>query len=150
MPKTPAGLAYAFMLAAVPPGMSPNGPATIRVTRAENLITQAIQIIDEHIYTPMAVADLAKRIGTNARKLTLLFRKKFGLTVTQYAAELRLELARRLLAETDHQIQLIGERVGYVNAGDFSRAFSRRYGQSPREYRQNHARQDAGNNAKAS
>ncbi len=125
-------------------------PSHDPVTRAENLITQAIQIIDEHIYTPMAVADLAKRIGTNARKLTLLFRKKFGLTVTQYAAELRLELARRLLAETDHQIQLIGERVGYVNAGDFSRAFSRRYGQSPREYRQNHARQDAGNNAKAS
>jgi transcriptional regulator GlxA family with amidase domain len=63
--------------------------------------------------------------------------------VTQYSAELRLELARRLLAETDHQIQLIGERVGYVNAGDFSRAFSRRYGQSPRQYRQQHGKRES-------
>lgn len=118
-------------------------PITDPLTRAENLITQAIQILDETIYSPPAVADLAKRIGTNARKLTLLFRKKFGLTVTQYSAELRLELARRLLAETDHQIQLIGERVGYVNAGDFSRAFSRRYGYSPRQYRQLHGKRES-------
>jgi diguanylate cyclase (GGDEF)-like protein/PAS domain S-box-containing protein len=118
-------------------------PINDPLVRAENLITQAIQILDENIYSPPPVADLAKRIGTNARKLTLLFRKKFGLTVTQYGAELRLELARRLLAETDHQIQLIGERIGYVNAGDFSRAFSRRYGQSPRQYRQQHGKQES-------
>jgi AraC-like DNA-binding protein len=34
------------------------------------------------------------------------------------------------------RIQAIAGHVGYRNAGDFTRAYRRRYGVSPREYRQ--------------
>jgi transcriptional regulator GlxA family with amidase domain len=35
---------------------------------------------------------------------------------------LRLERGRALLHDTDLQVQLIADRVGYRNAGDFTRA----------------------------
>jgi diguanylate cyclase (GGDEF)-like protein/PAS domain S-box-containing protein len=107
-------------------------------SRADTWITQAIHLLDQRMATPPTVMELSHEIGTNVRKLTGLFRKKFGLSVTEYFTEMRLETARRLLVNCDQQIQLIGERIGYRNAGDFTRAFRRRYGMSPRAYRRLH------------
>jgi diguanylate cyclase (GGDEF)-like protein/PAS domain S-box-containing protein len=107
-------------------------------SRSEQMITQTIRLLDRRMATPPTVVELAREIGTNVRKLTALFRKKFGMTVPEYFSELRLENARRMLVNCDRQIQLIGERIGYRNAGDFTRAFRRRYGMSPRAYRRLH------------
>lgn len=119
-------------------GVVPLGQAADTQSRGDIWIAQAIQLLDQRMTTPPTVVTLAHELGTNVRKLTGLFRKKFGLTVTEYFTELRLETARRLLVNCDQQIQLIGERIGYRNAGDFTRAFRRRYGMSPRAYRRLH------------
>ena len=84
----------------------------------------------------LALTGLTQALGTNERKLTELFRRRVGLTVFDYFGEMRLETGRRLLEGSDIRIQLIADRVGYRNAGDFTRAFRRRYGVTPREYRQ--------------
>ncbi len=89
---------------------------------------------------------LAHRVGTNEKKLTDLFRDRFGMTAHEYVAHLRLERARTALATTDQQIQRVADRAGYLNPSDFSRAFRRRYGLGPRRYRQAH-RQAAGSPA---
>lgn len=91
------------------------------------------------------LAELARRVGTNEKKLTELFRRRFGMTVFEYLGDLRLETARRQLEGSAMQIQLIAARAGFGNASDFSRAFRRRYGIAPREYRQASAaeREDA-------
>lgn len=78
---------------------------------------------------------LARSVGTNEKRLTELFRKHLGMTAWEYLIELRLEAARAELARADTQIQLIADRAGYRNASDFSRAFRRRYGVGPRQYR---------------
>ncbi|MEY2686321.1 MAG: hypothetical protein RL375_519 [Pseudomonadota bacterium] len=81
------------------------------------------------------LAALAHRVGTNERLLTELFRERFGMTVYEYLLDIRLEQARWSLARTQLQIQLIAERAGYANPSDFSRAFRRRFGVGPRDYR---------------
>jgi len=118
--------------------LTPVGQGQDAQGRADTWIAQAIHLLDQRMAAPPTVMELAHEIGTNVRKLTSLFRKKFGLTVTEYFTELRLETARRLLVNCDQQIQLIGERIGYRNAGDFTRSFRRRYGMSPRAYRRVH------------
>ncbi len=57
------------------------------------------------------------------------------MTVFEYFSELRLETARHLLEGSTMQIQGIAMHVGYRNAGDFTRAYRRRYGVSPLEHR---------------
>lgn len=99
------------------------------------LFAKAVSLLEKRLADPPGLIDLAHELGTNERKLTQIFRRKAGMTVFDYYAELRLESARRLLEASKLQIQLVADRVGYRNAGDFTRAFRRRYGVSPREYR---------------
>ena len=56
-----------------------------------------------------------------------------------YLSDLRLHQARTLLAGTGEPIQTIAQRVGYQSPAAFSRAFSNRYGHSPKAVRQGSA-----------
>ncbi len=101
----------------------------------QRIFAAAVAQLEQQLQQPLGLVELAHRVGTNERRLTELFRRQVGMTVFDYLAELRLESARRLLEGSTTQVQLIADRVGYRNAGDLSRAFRRRYGVSPREYR---------------
>lgn len=104
--------------------------------RDDELLTAAIAQLQQEEAAWPGLEELARRIGTNEKKLTELFRQRFGMPVYEYLGEIRLERARLQLAGTASQVQLIAERAGYRNASDFSRAFRRRYGIGPRQYRQ--------------
>lgn len=108
-----------------------NLPATEDV-----LLTRAIRLLETRLSDPPNLAPLALELGTNERKLNAVFRRRTGVTVPEFLQEMRMETARRLLEESLLQIQVIATRVGYQNAGDLTRAFKRRFGTSPRAYRQ--------------
>lgn len=103
---------------------------------ASDPVTEAVAHLQQVQGEWPGLAELARRVGTNEKRLTELFRRRFGMTVFEYLGELRLETARRQLEGSAMQIQLIAARAGFGNASDFSRAFRRRYGIAPRQYRQ--------------
>lgn len=104
--------------------------------RDDRTFAQAVAILEKRLAEPPTLPELIGVLGTSERKITELFRQRVGMTVFDYFGEMRLETARHLLEGSDLRIQLIADRVGYRNAGDFTRAFRRRYSVSPREYRQ--------------
>jgi DNA-binding response OmpR family regulator len=104
--------------------------------RDQRLFDRAVAILERQMAEPPALPEIARELGVNERRLTELFRQQVGMTLFDYFTELRLETARHLLEGTTVQIQLIADRVGYSKPGDLTRAFRRRYGVSPREYRQ--------------
>jgi DNA-binding response OmpR family regulator len=111
------------------------GSLVDEVDRDQHFFSSALDILDAQIADPPGLQELAHRVGTNERKLTELFRQKVNMTVFEYLTELRMESSRALLEKSDLQIKLIAEKVGYRNAGDYSRAFRQRYKITPREYR---------------
>ncbi len=102
----------------------------------DHLFAQALSLLDKRMANPPGLTELADKLRTNERKLTDLFRQRVGMTVFDYFSELRLETSRHLLESSGMRVQAIASHVGYRNAGDFTRAYRRRYGVSPREYRQ--------------
>jgi len=92
------------------------------------------------------LVSFARRTGSNEKRLTELFRNKFGMTVYEYLVSIKLEDARRKLRETKNKIQTISEEAGYRNASDFSRAFRQQYGLGPRQYRQGDPQNSANTN----
>lgn len=104
--------------------------------RERRLFTEAIRLLSRHLTDPPNLVDLARRVGTNKQRLTQIFRQHVGMSAFEYLQELRLERGRSLLRDTDLQVRLIAEQVGYRNAGDFTRAFRRHFGVTPRQYRQ--------------
>ncbi len=101
----------------------------------EQLFARALTMLDQRMDDPPGLAEMAAVLGSSERKLTDIFRDRLGMTVFEYFSELRLETARHLLEGSTMQIQGIATHVGYRNAGDFTRAYRRRYGVSPREHR---------------
>ncbi|WUI02821.1 AraC family transcriptional regulator [Spirillospora sp. NBC_00431] len=72
-----------------------------------------------------------------------LFRRE-GRTVTGWIRTQRLERARRDLADPAQHatpVQALAARWGFAHASDFSRAFRRAYGTSPRDYREDTLKQ---------
>lgn len=102
----------------------------------DQLFSRALAILDKRLSAPPGLVELARELGTNERKLTEIFRQRVGMTVFDYFSEMRLEMARHLLEKSRMRVQAIAGQVGYRNAGDFTRAYRRRYGLSPREHRQ--------------
>ncbi|WP_242904732.1 helix-turn-helix transcriptional regulator [Actinomadura terrae] len=68
-----------------------------------------------------------------------------GRTVTAWIRTQRLERARRDLADPAQYstpVQALAARWGFAHASDFSRAFRRAYGTSPRDYREDTRKQN--------
>ncbi len=59
----------------------------------------------------------------------------FGTTVFGYLFEYRMEMACRLLLDSEMNVQEIGNNIGYEHHSHFPTAFKRRFGVSPLEYR---------------
>ncbi len=110
--------------------------AALASRRDRKMLNQAISILNRQLNQPPSGIDLAHTVGTNQQRLTRIFREQLGMSPFEYVQQLRLERGRGLLHDTDLQVQLIADRVGYRNAGDFTRAFRRQFGVTPRHYRQ--------------
>ncbi len=94
--------------------------------------------LQETLESGQSIEELAVRLGYSSSQIRRRFRQCFGFSPSGYRENLRLEKAARLLAYTPHSIREVAEGCGYTNHSAFSRAFQRRYQQSPREYRNAH------------
>lgn len=98
-------------------------------------VKAARQLIDENWNEPLTLSQIARRCGLNRSKLSRGFRALFQCSVSEALADRRLSEARRQLISTDLPVGLIGYRSGYQNNASFSRAFCRRYGLPPSDFR---------------
>lgn len=116
-------------------GVLGDSPSASAAQRDRRMFNQAVAILTRQLTAPPSCVDLAHKVGTNQQRLTRIFRDQVGMSAYEYLQQLRLERGRGLLHDTDLQVQLIADRVGYRNAGDFTRAFRRHFGVTPRQYR---------------
>ncbi len=97
---------------------------------------EAIRFIHENYHKPLDLAMVSNHVSLNYAYFSNQFKKNVGKGFAEYLRDVRLDKARRLLAETDHKIVDITEMVGYENYKSFTRAFRDAVGMQPTEYRQ--------------
>ncbi len=98
-------------------------------------LVEARRLIDEHWSEKLTLGQIARTCGLNRTKLTRGFRELYRCSIAEALAEKRLGEARRQLLATDLPVGIIGYRSGYSNNASFTRAFGRRFGISPSDYR---------------
>ena len=81
------------------------------------------------------VSDVAERLHLNRSYFTKLFERVMKCTPGGYLYEIRMERAAELLSLPEYSIGVVAASVGYADQFVFSRAFQRRFGVSPSEYR---------------
>lgn len=98
-------------------------------------IMDARRMIEERAHEKLTLDSIARACGLNRAKLTRGFRDMFDCTIAETIAERRLMQASQRLLTTDLPVSSIGYESGYLNNASFARAFARRFGRSPSDYR---------------
>ena len=103
---------------------------------ADEVVVEAQLWIEANVAAQITVADLATRLGVSVRTLDRRFRQATGASPRGFWQQRRVRLAKELLEKTNLTIGEIAYRVGYQDAGHFSRLFERELSVPPSEYRQ--------------
>jgi transcriptional regulator GlxA family with amidase domain len=116
-------------------GQSQFSPHLRVVETDHEKLRELLSYISEHIEGTLDIPSLAKRIGMSVRNFSRRFRAETGETPATYIERIRIEHARKLLEDTQSGIDEIATRSGFGHAETLRRAFARRIGLSPSEYR---------------
>lgn len=112
----------------------PLGPRLLQIATADtpsNRIARATDWLRENFSQPLRIEDLAERVGMSASSLHHHFKAVTAMTPVQFQKQLRLHEARRLMLVERMDVGSAGYHVGYQSPSQFSREYSRLYGQSP-------------------
>lgn len=89
----------------------------------------------DRIAEPLALAEIAERLGTTLKRLRARCRKGFGLSPSEYYLRLRLDHALDLLRGTELSVTEISIASGFKSPAGFSRTFKDRFQITPRQVR---------------
>ena len=100
------------------------------------LVYRILKHVEHHLLEPLTVAGVAAQLGYSATYISHVFKEKMGVTLQQYIADCKIDKAKELIAMRRFSMTEIAERLGYLNLQSFSRAFQKRTGLSPSEYKE--------------
>jgi len=111
-----------------------SGPLRLQA-RSGDRLAELTAWIAANLAAPLTVEVLAARANLSARQLQRRFVEDFGLTPAAVVERVRLDTARERLSEGNYPIERVARMVGFRSADVFRRAFARRFGTRPSDYR---------------
>lgn len=108
--------------------------ASVRRLRALRWLCPVLHLADRS-GPGIAVAAMAKALACSPTHLRRVFRECLGTSPHAWLAERRLKKAADLLVSTDQSVEQVARGIGYESLSHFHRAFKRRFGCTPAEYR---------------
>lgn len=103
--------------------------------RASDESRRMLELIRQHLFDPRLNVDWMLASLELSHNASSRFRAEIGIAPKRYIDLRRLETARRLLRDTDLEVQDIGTLIGYRRFAAFSHAFKQRTGRRPKAYR---------------
>ena len=107
--------------------------STVKLRRA--LYAEVAQIIAEEYASELVLEDIARRVASSRRQLQRAFDEVGHTSFRTYLTNFRMDRAAELLAGTEMPVRDVADAVGYRQPAQFAKAFRRRHGCSPSEYR---------------
>lgn len=98
-------------------------------------VARGLQFLAENFAGPISVDDVARAAGMSRRGLHQAFDEHVGCSPGEKIRLVRLDLAKRLLMETDEKIETIAQKSGYPNINTFFIAFRKLEQVTPAEFR---------------
>ncbi|MDO4285865.1 MAG: AraC family transcriptional regulator [Eubacteriales bacterium] len=94
-----------------------------------------ISFLQGRYQEPVRVGQIAESAAISTRECQRIFRRVVGMTPGRYVTEMRLQQAKRLLAEGDLPLLEICARCGFQDQSYFTKLFREKTGSSPAKYR---------------
>src|SRR6185436_14745825 len=97
-------------------------------------VANSLRFIWEHYHEPINVKDLIGVAAMSRRALYATFVQYIGRTPGEEIHRVRIDHAKKLLAESNQKIETIAGMCGYQTANSFWVAFKQTTGMSPKQY----------------
>lgn len=95
-----------------------------------------LNYIQENLNQDLSNAALAGYMHMSMRTFSRYFKNLTGQAPGSYITQIRMEMAKMLLEETELSVSEIMDRVGIASISSFSKMFKKYYGYAPRVYRE--------------
>jgi len=99
-------------------------------------VQRIVMLLDERLGSPIRIGELARIVGLGASRLEHLFKEQARISIRDYVRDRRLAAAAAMLESTDERVSVISFQVGFQHVANFNHAFKKRFGVSPRQYRE--------------
>jgi AraC-like DNA-binding protein/quercetin dioxygenase-like cupin family protein len=111
--------------------------AELRVRTA--LTRKALGYITEHFWEDLTVQGLADAIGCSERSIRQNFQESVGESPLSYLTGYRIERAKTMIRDSEHELKEIAGMVGFKSIHHFTRVFHKVTGLSPAAWRKRYA-----------
>ena len=103
--------------------------------RLKSIVRSTVSYIEEHFREHLTIDILSSRVFLSNDYLGRLFKEITGMTIGAYIQKVRLDLACKLLADTDKTVSEIAELSGFGDIKSFYTVFKRELKVTPAKYR---------------
>lgn len=102
----------------------------------KNHLKEIVAYIDQHVQdASLSLTKLSEHFFMNASYLSRALKEYLGCNFSDYCCKQRIELAMKLLLESDKKVYEIAEEVGFGDAKYFSACFKKNTGITVNDYR---------------
>jgi len=99
------------------------------------IFERVCEFIAMHYAQPITLGQVCRLCGMAQTTFSVKFKAHIGKTFVEYRNDVRLEMAERLLRNSDTKMTQIALDVGFDDVSHFNRLFKQRTGMSPSAYR---------------
>ncbi len=100
-------------------------------------LNRIVEYIQSNLSDPdLSVTRLAEHVDLSVSQVTRLMRSKLGQGTLEYIQQCRIDLAKKLLSETELNVNDISKRVGYYNFRTMNSIFKKIEGVTGTQYRE--------------
>lgn len=107
------------------------GSAALPMKSKDNLVNRVLSVMQNTLESPVLIKEIARQLGCSQKKIETRVQAELGITPQALYRRLRLNLARKLAAETQQSVAEITSRCGYENSSAMTRAFRTEFGVTP-------------------
>lgn len=99
-------------------------------------VNEIVKYIHKHYKENLTLEEIANNVFLSTSYASRIFKKVQGVSIVEYIAKVRIEEAKKLLANPHYQIDEIASNVGYTDASYFTKVFRKYERTTPSQYRQ--------------
>lgn len=93
------------------------------------------EYIRENLSSALSISDIGRACGMSTRNVARVFKQAKGVSIGDFIARCRIDLAKELLASDELRIKEVSWRCGFRSSSAFSAAFRTATGTTPRNFR---------------